>query len=50
MFNIRAGFLEQHHQIVPKKHIFGSSTAAWLANIDEQVWVTAGPNSEPLKS
>ena len=50
MFNIRAGFLEQHHQIVPKKHIFGSSTAAWLADIDEQAWVTAGPKSEPLKS
>jgi hypothetical protein len=49
MFKIRAGFLEQHHQIIPKKHIFGSSAAAWLSDIDNHMWVTAGPASEPLK-
>jgi hypothetical protein len=48
MFKIRAGFLEQHHLIVPKKHIFGGSAVAWLSDIDKHMWVTAGPASAPL--
>ena len=28
LFFIRAGFLQQHDQIIPKKHIFGGSAVA----------------------
>lgn len=48
IFNIRTGWLDQHHELVPKVHIFGSSSPRWLADIADHNWLTAGPGSAPF--
>jgi hypothetical protein len=46
---VRTGSLSQHDQLVPAKHIFGKSAAAWLGSIDHQQWVTDGPASAEMQ-
>jgi len=49
LFMVRTGCLSQHDQLVPVKHIFGKSAAAWLGSIDHQQWVTDGPASAEME-
>ena len=49
LFMVRTGCLSQHDQLVPAKHIFGKSAAAWLGSIDHQQWVTDGPASAEMQ-
>ena len=32
-FSLRTGFLDQRDHLIPKKHIYGRSSAKWLKNI-----------------
>ena len=49
VFNVRTGFLDQHHTLTPKKHIFGQSKVAWIETISEAKWHVAGPESNEMK-
>ena len=49
VFNVRTGFLKQHHTLTPTKHIFGQSLVAWIENIFEAKWHVAGPESPEMK-
>ena len=49
VFNVRTGFLKQHHTLIPVKHIFGQSKAAWIETIFEGKWHVAGPDSDEMK-
>ena len=49
VFNLRTGFLDQHHLLTPKKHIFGQSKVAWIETISEAKWHVAGPESNEMK-
>ena len=49
VFNVRTGFLKQHHILTPVKHIFGQSKAAWIETIFEGKWHVAGPDSDDMK-
>ena len=49
LFLVRTGWLSQHDQLAPAKHIFGKSALAWLGSIDRQQWVTDGPASAELQ-
>ena len=49
VFNVRTGFLKQHHTLTPVKHIFGQSKAAWIETIFEGKWHVAGPDSDEMK-
>ena len=46
---VRTGCLSQHDKLVPAKHIFGKSAAAWLGLIVHQHWVTDGPASAEMQ-
>ena len=49
---IRTGCLDQHHELVPAKHIFGKSAVEWVGEIADSSWVAEGPASgamTPLK-
>ena len=48
LFMIRTGCLDQHHELIPAKHIFGKSAASWLSSIEDQRWVTEGPASAEM--
>ena len=45
LFMIRTGCLDQHHDLVPAKHIFGKSAVAWVGEIADSSWVAEGPAS-----
>ena len=47
MYNIRTGWLDQRDQLVPKMHIFGSSSPDWLTDITAHSWLSQGPGSDP---
>ena len=49
VFNVRTGFLKQHHTLTPAKHIFGQSKVAWIKTIFEGKWHVAGPDSDEMK-
>ena len=49
IYNIRAGCLEQHNELVPVSHIFGQSSPDWLANISKAKWFRKGPTSEEIQ-
>ena len=49
LFNVRTGFLKQHHTLTPAKHIFGQSKVAWIKTIFEGKWHIAGPDSDEMK-
>ena len=49
VFNVRTGFLKQHHTLTPAKHIFGQSKGAWIKTIFEGKWHIAGPDSDEMK-
>ncbi|MDG2196907.1 MAG: GFA family protein [SAR324 cluster bacterium] len=38
MFNLRTGFLKQREELIPKKHIFGDSSAKWLMDLEQHQW------------
>ena len=48
IYNIRAGCLEQHNELVPVRHIFGQSSPDWLENISKAKWFRRGPASEEI--
>ena len=48
-FSLRTGFLDQRENLIPKKHIYGCSSAKWLKDIYEDNWVTTMPDSEPFE-
>ena len=48
IYNIRAGCLEQHNELVPVRHIFAQSSPDWLANISKAKWFRKGPASEEI--
>ena len=48
-YMVRTGCLRQRDQLVPTKHIFGKSTAAWLSSVNQATWVIDGPASEEMK-
>ena len=48
-FSLRTGFLEQRDDLIPKKHIYGLSSAKWLKNIYHDNWVRTMPDSEPFE-
>ena len=45
LFMIRTGCLDQHHELVPAKHIFGKSVVEWVGEIANSSWVAEGPAS-----
>ena len=45
LFMIRTGGLDQHHELVPAKHIFGKSAVEWVGEIANSSWVAEGPAS-----
>ena len=45
VYSVRAGFLEQHKNLAPVKHIFANSAVEWLSSISEVPWFEEGPNS-----
>ena len=45
LFMIRTGCLDQHHDLVPAKHIFGKSAVEWVDEIANSSWVAEGPAS-----
>ncbi len=48
-FSLRTGFLDQTEYLIPKKHIYGRSSAKWLKDIYEDKWVSTMPDSEPFQ-
>ena len=48
-FSLRTGFLDQREHLIPKKHIYGRSSAKWLKDIYNNSWVTTMPDSNPFK-
>lgn len=48
VFMIRTGCLEQHHELVPAKHIFGKSAVDWVAEISNAAWLAEGPTSDAI--
>ena len=48
LFMIRTGCLDQHHKLVPAKHIFGKSADEWVGEIADSSWVAAGPASAAM--
>ena len=48
LFMIRAGCLDQHHELVPAKHIFGESAVEWVGEIADSSWVAEGPASADM--
>ena len=45
LFMIRTGCLDQHHELIPAKHIFGKSAVEWVGEIANSSWVAEGPAS-----
>jgi hypothetical protein len=45
---IRTGCLDQHHELVPAKHIFGKSAVEWVGEIADSSWVAKGPASAAM--
>jgi hypothetical protein len=45
LFMVRTGCLDQHHELVSNKHIFGKSAVDWVAEIAYASWVAEGPAS-----
>jgi hypothetical protein len=43
-----SGNIRLQHELIPKIHIFGSSSPRWLADIADHNWLTAGPGSAPF--
>ena len=48
LFMIRTGCLDQHHELVPAKHIFGKSAVEWVGEIADSSWVAEGPASTAM--
>tara|TARA_B100001113_G_C20924918_1_gene541735 strand:- start:48 stop:470 length:423 start_codon:yes stop_codon:yes gene_type:complete len=48
-FSLRTGFLDQRESLIPKKHIYGRSSAKWLKDIYDNYWVTTMTDSEPFE-
>ena len=48
-FSLRTGFLDQREHLIPKKHIYGRSSARWLRNIYDDSWANTMPDSEPFE-
>ena len=48
LFMIRTGCLDQHHELVPAKHIFGKSAVEWVGEIADSSWVAKGPASAAM--
>ena len=48
-FNIRTGFLNQSNQLIPKTHIFVSSTMPWITELDRAECLVKGPGSPRKK-
>ena len=47
--SLRTGFLDQREYLIPKKHIYGRSSAKWLKNIYDENWFTTMPDSKPFE-
>ena len=45
LFMIRTGCLDQSHELVPAKNIFGKSAVEWVSEIADSLWVSEGPAS-----
>ena len=45
LFMIRTGCLDQRHELVPAKHIFGKSAIDWVGEIANSSRVVEGPAS-----
>jgi hypothetical protein len=45
LFMIRTGCLDQNHELVPAKHIFGKSAVEWVSEVADSSWVSEGPAS-----
>ena len=45
LFMIRTGCHDQHHELVPAKHIFGKSAVEWVSEIADSSRVSEGPAS-----
>ena len=50
LFNVRAGFLDQHNDLQPTTHIFSKSSPKWVGKIKNGVWLNEGPNSQEVDS
>ena len=50
LFMIRTGCLDQHHKLIPAKHIFGKSAVEWVGEIANSPWVAEGPASGTMTS
>ena len=48
-YSLRTGFLDQRENLIPKKHIYGRSSAKWLKNIYKNNWFKTMPDSEPFE-
>jgi len=48
LFMIRTGCLDQHHELIPAKHIFGKSAVEWVGEIADASWVAEGPASTAM--
>ena len=48
-FNIRVGCLDQRNDLIPQKHIFGSSAQKWIHEVLNSEWFIAEPGGEKLK-
>ena len=49
IFNVRMGCLDQRDDLKPTRHIFGTSSRAWINKLTKDPWFTKGPNSDPMK-
>jgi len=45
---IRTGCLDQNHELVPAKHIFGNSADEWVCEIADSSRVAEGPASADM--
>jgi len=48
LFMIRTGCLDQHHELVPAKHIFGKFAVEWVGEIADSLWVAERPASTAM--
>ena len=48
LFMVRTGCLDQQHELVPNKHIFGKSAVEWVGEIADSLWVAEGPASTAM--
>ena len=48
LFNIRIGCIEQRNKLIPKKHIFASSSHNWIHTIKKCEWYATTPNSKKI--